>query len=164
MPQPLPAWMLWNIIAVKVTNFISFSLYSNIAFATGRLEFPVSPNLEAFTFLKDVLCWKRCLFSLISYFYWLSALAPSPQKVEMLGHLFLTLFHSFTQSLSSKVIDQIFQSIPFHSSAWLPLKPLYPLCLPLWSRGLVLINEAGYRTHFRPTLQANCFQFSRGEK
>lgn len=92
--------MLWNIIAVKLTHFISFSLQGNITFIIGNLTFPVSSNWSDWHFSKAVFVLKRrWSFSPMSYVYWLSARVPSPQKVRMLGPISFFSFHPFTQSL-----------------------------------------------------------------
>lgn len=64
MPQPMTDCRLWNITVVKLTNFITFSLQKNTAFAIGRLMFPAAPNLEGFAFFKRCICDEKEMFIL----------------------------------------------------------------------------------------------------
>lgn len=128
--------------------------------------FPVSPNLEGFAFFKKIcLCWKKEMFSLI-YFYWLSAQAPSPTKVGILGYPFLSSLCTLLLNLHQgrRVTDLIFRASHFTHWHDCHFGHFIPFCLPLWSRGIVLINEVEWMTHFRPSLQAGLFSTQQRRK
>ena len=109
---------------------------------------------------------KKEIFSLISYFYWLSAQAPSPTKVGILGYPFLSSLCTLLLNLHQgrRVTDLIFRASHFTHWHDCQFGHFIPFCLPLWSRGIVLTNEVGWMTHFRPSLQAGLFSTQQSRK
>lgn len=151
----MPDCKLWNITAVKLTDIISFSLQGDIAFITGHLTFPVSSHWE--WFFKSCICVEKMF--LLSLLVCLLTCRSSSLSSEgrMLGPISSFSFHSFTPSLpweKEEALPWFFRAIHFigghghYFGCFISFGPL------LRSRGMVLINEVGWITQFRLTLQA----------
>lgn len=98
MPQPMPDCTLWNNIAVKLTNFISFSFHDNTAFMISRLI------VSCFIYFGGIYIFFKCVF----VFKRLPILFSTGCQLKLLllqgknigVPIALVSFHSFTQSLA----------------------------------------------------------------
>lgn len=178
----MPNCMLWNIIAIKLTNFICFSLQSNVAFAIGRLMFPVSPNLEGFVFFfKMYLCWKRDVLSHLIILLTFSSNSLSPQGKNVRVSIPFFSFYSFTQSIPREEKSLIWFFRASHLTLWhdCHFGHFISFCLPLWSRdrvpnqwswmnnsfqastaGFIVFNSAEEKNRYLNSVSVLCLAFS----